>query len=201
MQSATEELAFLNKVIRDSRRSVVDNGLSFIVWGILVTIGVGSIYIERLNESWSWSGWVWLATIVGGIIFSILYGRKRSQSPVQTFASSLLGRLWSALGISMGLVGFVGSISRMIDPMAIAPLMACFLAVSYYVSGIVYDLKWFRNLAFGWWIGAIVMFLWHSPHTLGLYCLLMIAFQIIPGIILYRRWKSTVSVPAMGALV
>jgi hypothetical protein len=200
MDSATEELAFLNKVIRDSRRSVIDNGLSFIVWGVLVTIGVGAIYIERLNESWSWSGWVWLVTIVSGIIFSIFYGRRRTQSPVQTFAGNLLGRLWSALGISMGLVGFVGSISGMITPMAISPLMACFLAVPYYVSGIVYDLKWFRNLAFGWWVGAIVMFMWDSPHTLGLYCLLMICLQIIPGILLYRRWKNTMSAPPVRAL-
>lgn len=202
MNRAAEELAFLKKVIEDSRRSVVDNGLSFIVWGILVTIGVGSIYIERLNNSWSWSGWVWLLSIVSGIIFSILYGRRRSQSPVQTFASTLLGRLWSALGISMALVGFVGSISRMINPMAISPLMACFLAVSYYVSGVIYDLKWFRNLAFGWWIGAIVMFLWDSPHTLGLYCVLMVTLQIIPGILLHRRWKASVSSPSssLGAL-
>lgn len=200
MDRASEELAFLKRVIQDSRRSVVDNGLSFIVWGVLVTIGVGAIYIERLYNGWSWSGWVWLVAIVSGIIFSILYGRKRSQSPVQTFAGTLLGRLWTALGISMALVGFVGSLSHSIHPMAISPLMACFLAVSYYVSGIIYDLKWFRNLAFGWWIGAIVMFLWDSPHTLGLYCVLMIALQIVPGILLYRRWKSQTTVMTAGAL-
>lgn len=200
MDTATQELAFLRKVIQDSRRSVVDNGLSFIVWGILVTIGVGAIYIEILNNSFGWSGWVWLVCIVSGIIFSIVYGRKRTQDPVQTFANRLLGRLWTSLGISMALVGFVGSLSHMIHPISISPLMACFLAVSYYVSGIVYDLNWFKNLAFGWWIGAIVMFLWDSPHTLGLYCLLMIALQIIPGILLRRRWKESIGAVNGGSI-
>jgi hypothetical protein len=200
MDTAAEELAFLKKIILDSRRSVVDNGLSYIVWGILVTIGVGSIYIERLNDSWSWSGWVWLVTVVIGVSFSIMYRRKKSQSPVQTFAGNLLGRMWTALGTSMALVGFVGTNSGMINPMAISPLMACFLAIATYISGIVYDLNWFKNLAYGWWVGAIVMFLWDSPHSLGIYCLLMIALQIIPGILLYRRWKSNTSTTSIGAL-
>lgn len=188
-----QELEFIRKVIQDSRQSVVDNGMSFIVWGVLVTIGVGSIYVERLQESWGWSGWVWLVCILSGIAFSINEGRKESVRPVKSFAERLIGRLWASLGISMALLGFVGAGSQSIHPMMISPLISLFLAVSYYVTGYVYDLKWFRNLAFGWWAGAIVMFLWHSPHALGLYCLMMIGLQIVPGIILYRRSKQTLA--------
>lgn len=190
MNNPAEELAFLRKIITDSRRSVVDNGMTFIVWGVLVTIGVGAIYVELLSNSWKWSGWVWLVCIAGGIAYSIYHGAREVKQPVRPFVDKLLGRLWSALGISMAIVAVAGGYSRQISPMAISPLIASFLAVSYYVSGIIYDLKWFRNLAYGWWAGAIVLFAWDSVHTLGLYCLLMIALQIIPGLMLYKRWKE-----------
>jgi hypothetical protein len=200
MDAAAQELAFLKKIITDSRRSVVDNGMTWIVWGVLVTIGVGAIYVELLTEQFEWSGWVWLVAITTGIAYSIMHGRREVKRPVQPFADRLIGRLWAALGISMMIVAFAGSLSRSIAPMSISPLMACFLAVSYHVTGMVYDLKWFRNLSFGWWAGAIVMFMWDSVHILGLYCLMMIALQIVPGIILYKRWKEQTQAGTMEAL-
>jgi hypothetical protein len=112
------------------------------------------------------------------------------QQPVQSFASRILGRIWATTGVSMFVVGLIGSFSQSFHPRAISPLMCAFLAIAYYLSGSIYDLKWFRNLAYAWWVGAIVLFCWHSIHALGLYVIMMIILQIIPGILLYRRSKS-----------
>jgi hypothetical protein len=108
--------------------------------------------------------------------------------------------LWSALGVSMFIVAFIGPITGSISPMAISPLMSAFLAVSYFISGLIYDLKWFRNLAYGWWAGAIVTFMWDSVHALGFFCLMMVFLQIIPGIMLYRRSKESNGVLSGEAL-
>ena len=40
-----DELAFIKKVIEDSRRSFCDNGMGYIVWGVLVFLGLMSEYI------------------------------------------------------------------------------------------------------------------------------------------------------------
>jgi hypothetical protein len=53
---------------------------------------------------------------------------------------------------------------------------------------VVYDVKWIRNLAFGWWGGAIIMFIFPGLYHLLLMAWMMIAFQTIPGYIIHKNW-------------
>ncbi|MBL8018012.1 MAG: hypothetical protein JNK43_12125, partial [Ignavibacteria bacterium] len=70
---------------------------------------------------------------------------------------------------------------------------ACVLAAAFFVSGVIHNQKMFRYLGFGWWAGAIVMFFWYSPHTLLMFALMMLFMQVLPGIMMYSKWKKEIN--------
>jgi hypothetical protein len=71
--------------------------------------------------------------------------------------------------------------------------MSVILGVAYFTSGKIYETKWMYLIGAGWWTGAIVLFYWHSIHTLALFGLMMILFQVVPGIYFYKKWKKLYS--------
>ncbi|MBK8552977.1 MAG: hypothetical protein IPL53_18715 [Ignavibacteria bacterium] len=115
---------------------------------------------------------------------------KAIKSPAQTFTSRILGSLWLASGISMFIYGFVGTFSGAYNPVFICPIIATSLGISYFTSGAIQQINWLRYVSFGWWAGAIVMFLFPGIHTLLIFALMIIIFQIVPGIVLNKRSKE-----------
>jgi hypothetical protein len=140
---------------------------------------------------------VWLGLSAVGWLYIALYKRDLdTKSSNRTFAGKMIGTLWGATGIAISLLVFMTMITRVIgteeivSPLALCPLVSLMIGAAYFISGVIYGLPWVRNLSIAWWAGAVGMFLWPSVHILGLYCLLIVAFQIIPGIILYRNSKK-----------
>ncbi|MRR09136.1 hypothetical protein EG831_03420, partial [bacterium] len=73
---AQQELAFIRKVIEDSRTTMIDNGYEYIVWGAIVALGMFATYaLDRLHASaWAAGGWIylalWIAVMGAGWTFS-----------------------------------------------------------------------------------------------------------------------------------
>jgi hypothetical protein len=86
--------------------------------------------------------------------------------------------------------GFVGTMSGAYNSVYICPLIATVLGVSYFTSGAIQQIKWFQMLSLGWWAGAIITFVFPSIHTLLIFAIMMLFFQITPGVVLYRKWKN-----------
>ena len=91
----------------------------------------------------------------------------------------------------MPIIGFAGTYSGMISAYAINPLIALILGSSYYVTGVVYSDKIFKNISFGWWIGGTALFWVKNEYSFLVFAGMMIVLQIIPGLILYKRYKNT----------
>ena len=190
------ELSVIKKIMEDSRRINYDNGIHFIFWGILVVAALLINYVMLLTRtSGRYVGWMWLILMISGAIIDGLIGRKKERTQkVHTFAGSLLGSLWMASGIAMFIFGFVGTFSQAYSPIFICPVISTSLGISYFTSGAIQQINWLKNLAFGWWAGAIILFIFPSIHTLLIFALMLICLQIIPGIILNRRTKNEISV-------
>jgi hypothetical protein len=194
---AQEELAFIRKVMADSRTKVVDDGKPTILWGIIVFTAMAFTYIEAITQVELYVGWIWLGLSVVGWLYIILYRQKLGPDrPARTFAGKMIGMLWGATGVAISLMVFMVMITRVIgteeivSPLALCPLVSLMIGVAYFISGVLYGLNWVRNIAWAWWTGAVGMFLWPSVHILGMYCIMIVFFQIIPGIILYRNSKK-----------
>ncbi len=190
-QQAELEINMIKKIMEDSRKIVVDDGIGYIVWGMLILIGMISSYFVVLTKQYSYTIWIWVILIGGGWAYSIIsHLLRNSKKKASTLAGKILGGLWISTGISMTLIGFIGPLSHSINGYTITPLISIMLGIAYFVSGIIYGLGWVRNLAVGWWVGAIVIFYWPGLHTFLIFAAMMALLQIIPGIILYLKFKK-----------
>ena len=64
--TAQEELAFIRKVMEDSRSSFADNGKPKLVWGAIVALGMLYTYIQALAQSDLYVMWVWIGISIFG---------------------------------------------------------------------------------------------------------------------------------------
>ena len=191
-----EEIAFIKKVMQDSRRVILADGLEFIYWGLIVTICLLYTFFSYCTVDYHKSDpshnvflfWV-IFMIIGGVGSSIFLKKRYKTIQVKSLAGTILGKIWFANGIGMLLTAFVGSFSGAVHGVYISPLMSSFLGGSYFVSGFIYGKKWISNLAYLWWLGAIIMFIFPNLYTVLLMAIMMLLFQVTPGIILYRQSK------------
>jgi hypothetical protein len=192
--TAQEEIAFIKKVMQDSRKVIYTDGIEFIYWGVIVTICLIFTYFTagyHITNPINIVSMFWLIfMLLGGAGSSIFIKKKYRHARVKSLAGNILGKIWLANGTGMILTAFVGSFSGAIRGVFISPLMCCFLGCSYFISGFIYGKKWISYLAFLWWFGAIIMFIFPGLYVLLLTAAMMILFQITPGVILYKNSKQ-----------
>jgi hypothetical protein len=197
--NAQEELAFIRKVMADSRTASVEDGKPYIIWGIIVGLGMLGTYIEALGYTYVNAGWLWIILSAIGVGYVFWFKIRTSSRKVETLADRLIGAIWGATGITLAVMIVSTNIAAanmqetIIHPLALCPICAAIIGIAYFMSGVLYGLPWVRNLALVWWAGAIGMMFWQSVHILLVYSLMMIIFQVIPGIILYRNYRKTVN--------
>ena len=194
-KQAELEITLIKKIMQDSRKIIVFDGKGFIIWGVLVLIGLIGTYISITMEISYYVGWLWLTVIGTGWIYSLVtYWIIGSKVRVHTLAGKILGGVWLSCGIAITLIGFLGTYSGALRGWGISPMMSIILGVAYFMSGLIYGHPWVKYLSFGWWGGAVVMFLFPGLHILLIFAAMMIMFQIVPGIILYIKWKKELKV-------
>jgi hypothetical protein len=192
-----QEIAFIKKVMQDSRKIFFMGGSEFIFWGIIIVICLIYTYFSYYHFDFHSADpslrveTVWGIFVTIGILGNIfIFKKKRSGPKVSSFAGKLIGITWLAVGIAMMLVGFVGSfISGAIHGVFISPLMCSFLGASYMLTGVIAGKKWLSYLSIGWWTGAIIMFFYPGLQAVLIMAVMMILFQILPGIILQIEFK------------
>jgi len=191
-KQAELELSLIKKMMEDTRKLNVDNGIHYIFWGILVALGLLINYLMLVFKFYTkYIGFVWLVMMVSGAIADILIGKYQSRrSQVSTYAGRILSSLWLASGVAMFIYGFVGPLSDAYNSIYICPVIATSLGISYFTSGSIQQLGWLRSVSFGWWAGAIVMFVFPGIHTLLIFAIMIIMLQIVPGMLLNKKSKE-----------
>ena len=195
--NAQEELAFIRKVMEDSRTSLVDDGKPKLVWGAIVALGMLYTYLQAIADSDLYVMWVWLAISAFGWGYIFWVEKQRDKTlRARTQTGKIIGAIWGACGFSTGLIVALAfgtryfNIDMIMHPIALCPITAIIIGIAYFLDGSLRLVPWVRNLAYAWWLGAIVMFFWPTIHVLLIYAIMIIAFQFIPGIVLYRRSKK-----------
>jgi hypothetical protein len=192
-KNALDELLFIKKVIQDSRKIVVDNGMGFIVWGILITFGMICGYIKFLLDLKFDYMWVWIVLIAVGWTYSFFTFYRKKGKRVQTFVGRTIGCLWFSFGVSMTIIGFGGYYTNAIAGWQVSSIIAVLLGAAYYLSSVIYEWKWFKLIGLLWWVGSFVLFYVNGiEQFLVMACLLTLG-QVLPGVILYRKSKQQLS--------
>ncbi len=193
-KTALEELQFIRKVIDETRQSVVYNGKDYIFWGIIVIIGMMSTYILVINEIYFRYFYIWLVLIPVGWAYSLYNSKKEKAKNPSTFAGKLIGYVWGVSGIAMTIIGFIGPYSGAINPMGISPIACIIMGGAYFLTGKLCEAKWMSYLSYGWWIGGTALLFIKTIESFLIMSLLMLFFQTIPGIVIYRKYKKEIAV-------
>jgi hypothetical protein len=192
--TALEDLAFIKQVIGDSKKTVLDNGTGFIIWGLLIVTGLLYTYIDVIAKLQLNNDIVWVILIGGGWVYSIWsnirYSKKRK---VSTLSDKILGAVWVSAGIAMTILGFVGTFAGAYGGVYISPLISTVLGIAFFISGVLFEQSWISYLSAAWWAGAIYMFIFPSIHTLLIMALMMLFIQVLPGVLMYRNYKNEMS--------
>ena len=189
-KKALDELLFIKKVIEDSKKIAADNGMGYIVWGFLIMIGqIGGYIRYKYNLDFDYI-LAWIIIIAIGWTFSyFMYYRRKDKNKVHTFAGKILGGLWFYTGVSMTIAGFVGYYSHSVPGESLAAVLCTILGGAYYLVAIISDLKWMKFFGVFWWLGGILLFFIKTYDLFLVMALLMLFGQIIPGLVLYYKFK------------
>ncbi len=195
--NAQQELAFIKKVMNDSRKILIDDGKGLIFWGILVTIGLLLTYLAIVGKWTASMGWLWPGLIAFGWIYTIVTEvRRERKRSTKTFAGKIIGGLWFSIGISATIIGFVGPFTGAYHGVHISTLISIVLGIGYLLSGLLYGKTWLSLLSIGWWTGAIIMLFMQNLETILIMIGMMLLFQIVPGFILYKEFKNETRITA-----
>ncbi|MGA9294184.1 MAG: hypothetical protein WCE54_23840 [Ignavibacteriaceae bacterium] len=188
--SAQEELSFIKKVIDDSKKILVIDGKDFIIWGIITALGLLITYFAIITKQYFLINWTWFILIGLGWIYAFVSNIKRTKKlKTKTFAGKMMGAIWFSMGVAATILGFIAGGSGAIDGIFISPAISTVVGVAYFLTGIVYGSKWMTGISIGWWLGAVYMFLFPGIYSLLIMAGMMLLFQIIPGIVLYRKYS------------
>lgn len=192
-----DDLAYIRKLMADSRGQVADDGKPSILWGIIVFLGLLYTYYEAVNDGPNLTGWIWMGLSVCGWIYMFGWVRRKvKQETVRTFASRVTGAIWGSVGISISLFVFTTMASYWLErpvelhPIFIAYVISILLGIGYFVSGILYEIPWLRWVGIGWWATSLIYIFWPGVHTLLIFAGAELVLQVLPGILLLRKYRS-----------
>jgi hypothetical protein len=77
-----------------------------------------------------------------------------------------------------------------LHPVYICAVTAMLLGIGYFVSGILYEIPWLKYVGIGWWAGSVYFMFFPGREMLLIYALMMISLQVVPGIMLLRKYKQ-----------
>lgn len=191
-ENALQELDMIKRTIEDSRKLLIDNGVGLLLWGVISSIGLIITYLLVMMRFDVIIAPLWGVLVAGGWIFNYFaYYRKKSKpEPYKPFGARILGGLWVAIGVAMCIFGFLATATGALSHVFITAALSTLLGSSFFTSAYIFDLNWMKAIGVGWWIGAVVMFVWPGAYTLLLMALMLILFQIVPGMIFYRRFQK-----------
>ena len=192
--NASDDLSFIRQVIQDGRRAIVLDATPFIVWGAVVVLGT---FLERVCKAMDLSFntiWLWLGLIGIGWVYSIkTWMVRRKRLGAQTLADRALAAIWIGCWAAMTLVGFVGFFGKHLEGAGIAGSLAIIIGTGYFATAAVVNHGGVRILGVAWWLGGSLIYLWETPHFMLLFSAMIVLLQVVPGLLLQRRWKEGAS--------
>ena len=191
---AQQELAFIKKVMEDSQRTILDNGKQYVLWSVLVLAGIAAKYLLDGLGSGLNPAWLWMPLIALGWFLSLMLRRRAySEARVKTLAERTLEAIWTGWGVAIPILTLIGYFSGAIESWAIAPVVATLFGSACFTTGLITAGAWLRNTGVLWWAGAVFMFVVPTDYSVAILGGMFVLLQLIPGIVLYRKWKAGMS--------
>lgn len=188
---AAADLSFIRRIIEDGRRAVVLDATPFITWGVLVIAGTVAEYSLGFAGMREQSVWIWMLLVAAGWAYAMVaWSRKRRREGALTLAGRALGALWTGCWMAMTLVGFAGFFSGHLAGRGIAGSLAVIMGTGFFVTSALVSHRGIKLLGIAWWTVGVILYVWNTEHGMAFFATMILMLQVIPGIVLQRKWRS-----------
>jgi len=189
---AKEEIRLIKAMLEKTKRATIESGTLFIVWGVLIALGLIGNYVLAYFKMYDWEWLNWVAITVIGWAYSVIYGiRKEREGPVRSYVQTAARHLYIACGAGFLLVGIALPALGVYSYEAIMILISVVSGVLFFVMGGIYEwpiLRWFGLV---WWLGALGMsFIKGVNRRTLIFTILFIACYLVPSFILRSKYKK-----------
>ncbi len=187
-QELSDEIRVIKQTIEKSRRRFADNGLHYIVWGVLTAVACVLTYLFLAKPAYV--GAIWAITYIDGIAFSAIIISKKKRLGASNFLDKVVGSVWLATLVALIFLLAVATFSPYISVHIFPIFPSIMLAVAYFITGCVYEDNLLKWVAFCWLAAAIALSFWISALSLLVFAGFLILLQVVPGILIYQRSKN-----------
>jgi hypothetical protein len=189
--AAARDLAYLRELTEATRAATMLSGTYYLLWGGLCTLGLLYLWLASrgLIAAGPWAVvWVWIVVgLVGGGVTAWLSVREQLRAPAIGHAAHRIGMTWVGTGIAIGVLFFVGVLWGEVPGPAMSGLVALFLGLGLWQNGLLAGIRWLRNLALLWWLGAAWLLVDPGPHSTLILAAMVLGLYTLPGWWLARQ--------------
>ncbi len=175
-QELKERLSLIERMIAEGRRNTETWGWTFVLWGVVY-------YVAIAWSALGHSAWAWPATILIGVIVTVIVASLRTGNHPNTTLGRAIGCIWIALGISMFLLFLaLGLSGRLADQHLFAADVSAILGMANGASALI--LRWKVQLACAviWWVAAVATCFGTDAQSMIVFLVAIFFCQIAFGI-------------------
>ena len=182
-----ESLSMISDMIALAKKSIVDKGFHYLLWGWLVFVASTADFI-MIQMGIEHHYYVWFFMPIIGMPFAFWYSRKH-YSPGRSHLGLIITYLWLGFLVTGFLVFFMG-IAK--NPENILQNFLLILGFALFVSGSIIR---FRPVYLGgivYWLAALACLFASYPDQLLINAAAALLGSIVPGYLLKRNFASHV---------
>ena len=194
MEQLTNEQALevIKDMIEKTKEKQCYNGFYHLLWGILVSCAIVVMHIFIKTQLYHLIGYSWAFFGFGGAIVSIIYSKKTYEKQGNIKYPDLgISSMWIGLMIALFFVTFVFPILKAYEWKIIYAMVSLLMGSANFSTGIFLKQKMPIMNAILWWIGCIILIILKNYFAvMGVFVILLIVNNIIPGIYLYNQARK-----------
>ena len=185
--SPQDSLRMIQSMIDKTKEGISDRSFYFLIWGWLTFSACLLQYYLLVVVKSEYHSLAWLLMLLG-VIISIVYAMKQNKKEaVKTYVNESMGALWTAIGISFGVLSFI---STKIGWQYAFPFFILLYGIGTLCSG--YILK-FKPLQAGgiacYVLAAVATYLSYQDQILVTAAAILLSY-LIPGYLLKYRFQK-----------
>lgn len=181
------DLEAIRRLMETAQAGVPGAWPYFVIWGTVTTLALLVTYVALRGAPIS-IGWTWGVALAAGWLASLGVGRRQTErATVGNLLHRVVAGIWIGTAVAVTLLVTLGMLAHAVAASALPGLVSILLGSAWFASSFAYRDVRLRVMAVGWWVGGGAMLAWRGPWTLLLMAGLVVAFDLIPGLWLYRR--------------
>ena len=185
------EISIIKSMIKKTRRETAESGHLFIFMGIMAIVFVLVVSLLELYHLHQWVLPIMIAlTVLNGMLGYLIVGRAEQKEKVTSYPKTIVLYLWVICSVNIILLTFLFPYLKIYSFKALPVLVSLTAGIGVFMTGIIYEMRFFRWFSIIWWVGAVLMAVIQSQYLFLIMIASIIIGWIIPGFILNKQYKN-----------